>query len=122
MDINIDMSTVEELRDLLRQIKRSTPQCQSYSKLNKKELQQRVKELGLSVKRLEKDVREIKQSVTEHSMANDIPKNIASIFNKMNFSFLSNKENQMVQEFLKKNKGKQYEPYRKAYAHYLKTF
>jgi hypothetical protein len=40
------MSTVKDLKDILRQHKRNTPACAPYSKLNKKELEERVKRLG----------------------------------------------------------------------------
>lgn len=111
------MSTVKDLKDILRLAKQTTPTCAPYSKLKKGELEARVKSLDLGTKDLQRVQKLDKDKAVKRQMAadetakkekasKDVETELVRIMNKMRYSIVKDKELDLVRKFLNDGRNK----------------
>jgi len=112
------MSTVKDLRNILRVAKQTTPTCEPYSKLNKAELEARVKALNIGTKDVQKKVQaldkkkaEAKQMMAEQKAAKakstqELENELTRIMMKMRYSIVKDDELELVKKFVKDSRNK----------------
>jgi hypothetical protein len=118
------MSTVKDLKDILRLAKQTTPTCAPYSKLKKGELEARVRALNLpttssvvvksQVQKLDREKAVKRQMAADETVSvlqrekasKDVETELVRIMNKMRYSIVKDQELNLVRKFLNDGRNK----------------
>lgn len=112
------MATVKELKNILRVAKQTTPTCEPYSKLNKAELEARVKALNIGSKDVQKKIQILdkkkaekkqmmaEQKATKAKSSQELVSELTRIMKKMNYSIVKDNELELVKSFVRDSRNK----------------